>query len=980
MSDEVKYTGPTTLAKNTALVKAELGKKLDKTGGTLTGDLTISGAWLNVKSTDTGDGNISVDGSLVAGRGVSVLNGGKYVSLVCTGDNAAKIAGSGNNCARLAVGTPTGDNDAATKAYVDGLAAAGHEVITVTSTNVSNLGYDAEEGATKYTVFFDTSFDSILANLASNKPMKFNITIPDNDGDISISFNTGYVSALGNSLYLFTGTLAGAPIVLSINALGAATIYMYGDYLPEPNPDDSDDGKVLAVNKHKWEMKKPKEDFVVNITFNTAAPPSIIDDRKIAVFSAATDKSFAEISSAVAAGKNVYGVWDGNKWPLYRSSSTEHSFRGSVQLDRVFGSVGLAIANCIVMQNVCTVEVSAGELPAPALDGSDNGKVPRINGKKWELQNVGGAEDYLVAITTLSPSAVPTSVDGGIATFTASCDKTFAEIKGAIDAGKNVLGNYIGNIWPLTRATDTIIAFEGTISLVYFGDTRNTTCSFVIQSNGNATINCAAGELPAPSSDGSDNGKVPTVNGTRWEMKKDVVDDALSDTSTNPVQNKVVKVALDGKASTEVASQTANGLMSAKDKNKLDGVEDGATRVIVDDSMSGTSTNPVQNKAVKAALDGKLSTLGGEISGHLEVGQTVSAEGSVSVGRTSADTGIHFEKAASDAGRISHGSDPMTGVSPIARLKVATPTEDDDAVTKKYVEDRAVRHDAAQGLTSDQKLIACSNIGAVNEKRAWVEGEVVLLPRGADGAYTINITPSENSNDYTLALDAGPENVPVYVAGIETPTDAQTDCAANVAYVKAKIAEVAASGGVDVDNALSATSTNPVQNKVITSALNGKADKSELGNKADKTALDAKADKTALDAKMDKSGGTFTGNVYGKYFCGTWLQSTAASDLGRAPGKIAVLDDSGWVYYRTPAELLADIGAMSGGDYYTKAETDAAIAVRASTSAYGTTKLSNSTTSSSKTLAATPYAVKTALAQAKAYVDSAIAVAINSAY
>lgn len=138
--------------------------------------------------------------------------------------------------------------------------------------------------------------------------------------------------------------------------------------------------------------------------------------------------------------------------------------------------------------------------------------------------------------------------------------------------------------------------------------------------------------------------------------------------------------------------------------------------------------------------------------------------------------------------------------------------------------------------------------------------------------------------------------------------------------------------------------------------------------------------KSALAGKMDKSGGTFTGNVNGKYFCGTWLQSTAAANLGKTPGKIAVLDDSGWVYYRTPAELRADIGAMSGGDYYTKAETDAAIAVRASTSAYGTTKLSNSITSSSKTAAATPYAVKTALAQAKAYVDSAIAVAINSDY
>ena len=67
--------------------------------------------------------------------------------------------------------------------------------------------------------------------------------------------------------------------------------------------------------------------------------------------------------------------------------------------------------------------------------------------------------------------------------------------------------------------------------------------------------------------------------------------------------------------------------------------------------------------------------------------------------------------------------------------------------------------------------------------------------------------------------------------------------------------------------------------------------------------------KAALSGKMDKSGGTFTGNVSGKYFTGTWLQTTEATDLGRVPGKIAVLDESGWVYYRTPAELLADLGA-----------------------------------------------------------------------
>lgn len=103
-----------------------------------------------------------------------------------------------------------------------------------------------------------------------------------------------------------------------------------------------------------------------------------------------------------------------------------------------------------------------------------------------------------------------------------------------------------------------------------------------------------------------------------------------------------------------------------------------------------------------------------------------------------------------------------------------------------------------------------------------------------------------------------------------------------------------------VDTTLSDSSTNPVQNKII---------KTELDKKADKTALDAKADKTALDGKLDKTGGTLTGNLTGKYITGTWLQTTAATDLGRTPGKVAILDDSGWVYYRTPAEIKSDIGA-----------------------------------------------------------------------
>ena len=52
------------------------------------------------------------------------------------------------------------------------------------------------------------------------------------------------------------------------------------------------------------------------------------------------------------------------------------------------------------------------------------------------------------------------------------------------------------------------------------------------------------------------------------------VDNTLSDTSTNPVQNKVVKQAIDNKADKTIATTDTNGLMSAEDKTKLDNVDD----------------------------------------------------------------------------------------------------------------------------------------------------------------------------------------------------------------------------------------------------------------------------------------------------------------------------------------------------------------------------------------------------------------------
>ena len=135
------------------------------------------------------------------------------------------------------------------------------------------------------------------------------------------------------------------------------------------------------------------------------------------------------------------------------------------------------------------------------------------------------------------------------------------------------------------------------------------------------------------------------------------VDTALNSNSTNPVQNKVVTNALNGKSNTghthsytdltdkptignaqitirqngtEKGSFTLNqtssktidlvdttyvpattstaGLMSATDKTKLDGIATGANKTTVDTTLSSTSTNPVQNKVIFTALNNKLDT------------------------------------------------------------------------------------------------------------------------------------------------------------------------------------------------------------------------------------------------------------------------------------------------------------------------------------------------------------------------------------
>ena len=101
------------------------------------------------------------------------------------------------------------------------------------------------------------------------------------------------------------------------------------------------------------------------------------------------------------------------------------------------------------------------------------------------------------------------------------------------------------------------------------------------------------------------------------------VDSALSSTSTNPVQNKVINSALGDKVDKVSGKGLSTNDFTTAEKEKLAGITAGATKVTVDSALSGTSTNPVQNKVINTALAGKVGSVAtGSANGTISVDGT----------------------------------------------------------------------------------------------------------------------------------------------------------------------------------------------------------------------------------------------------------------------------------------------------------------------------------------------------------------------
>lgn len=277
MSDK-KYVGPIAAAKIVALVKAALGKKLDKSGGTITGSLKVGGL-INAGNSLEVKSYIDAEGFIHSGLGLlspslGLNNDAEEASVYinCSGDNAARITSLGSDgkshYSRFAVGTPAGDNDAATKAYVDDLA-AGHEVIYVDFWGTgSGEEYSGDLKGYVVALASDQTYDAIFDLLSDGKNVvarlydgsgKTNLIATSVDAQFSGDKTLGII----NFLFFhaaetdFNGFPSTGDTIQFVKTSASSDAYVLYKYcsLPVPAGDGTDNGKVPIVNGTKWELK-----------------------------------------------------------------------------------------------------------------------------------------------------------------------------------------------------------------------------------------------------------------------------------------------------------------------------------------------------------------------------------------------------------------------------------------------------------------------------------------------------------------------------------------------------------------------------------------------------------------------------------------------------------------------------------------------------------------------------------------------------
>ena len=282
------------------------------------------------------------------------------------------------------------------------------------------------------------------------------------------------------------------------------------------------------------------------------------------------------------------------------------------------------------------------------------------------------------------------------------------------------------------------------------------------------------------------------------------VDSALSETSTNPVQSKAIYKALQDKldktgtalyaqmdskgyniANTYVRS--VNGVAPDSYGNVAITVSGGSgsgSDITVDSALSSTSTNPVQNKAIYTALNNKLDKTGTALYASRD------ASGNVITTTYAKKSDMEVE--------LNNKLGKTDNAASATIATKASQDSDGNIISTTYAKKNDISNatvDATLSATSTNAIANKAVYSALSDKLGKTDTAYAATKATQDGNGNVisstyiksvnNVTPDENGN-VAITVSGGGSNI-------------------------------------TVDAELSATSTNPVQNKVIKGALDDKA-------------------------------------------------------------------------------------------------------------------------------------------------------------
>ena len=225
------------------------------------------------------------------------------------------------------------------------------------------------------------------------------------------------------------------------------------------------------------------------------------------------------------------------------------------------------------------------------------------------------------------------------------------------------------------------------------------------------------------------------------------------------------------------------------EKNKLAGIATGANKTVVDSTLSSSSTNPVQNKVVNTAIS-NLSTLVGD--------KSVSVQISEAIAQKSDTNHEHDEYVNQNAfGKVAVGSTTIAADAAIDTLTLVA--GDNITLTPDATNDK-ITIVAKDTVYTHPSYTARTGVPTANQTPAF------------GGTFNVS-QPVSDATGHITAVNSRTITIP--------KTEATTSAAGLMSAAdKTKLNGIATGANkITVDSALSASSTNPVQNKVVNTAI-----------------------------------------------------------------------------------------------------------------------------------------------------------------